>query len=129
MSTSDPLWGLLYTSTATRPMTEADLDALLEEAQARNEALGVTGWLTYVAGEDGEPGTFTQYVEGPESVIRRLFYGDAEPGTTAPSIHDDPRHRDVVVIQEGAFGGGPPGCRLHPDWFMEWVDAPEYPAV
>jgi len=114
---TDILWGLLYESTATAALTADELEALLCEARDRNEALEITGWLTYAPGLDGAPGTFTQYLEGSRSVIQGLFHGADMGG----GIRNDPRHHNVRVVQEGAFGGGPPGCRLYPSWFMEWV--------
>lgn len=116
---SDPLWGLLYESTATRPMTDEDLRAILAVSQRWNARAGITGWLTYAVGEDGV-GRFTQYLEGPRSAVRALFYGeDGRPG-----VLRDARHRDVRVVHEGAFGGGPPGARLYPQWRMAWVEEP-----
>jgi hypothetical protein len=117
------LWGLLYTSRAVRAMSEAELDSLLSESKERNAGWGITGWMTYAPGEGGGPGEFTQYFEGPRDAVRRLFYGEDEQGRrVGRGIIGDPRHVDVVVVQEGAFGGGPPGSRLYPRWFMEWVE-------
>lgn len=125
MPFQDPLFGLLYESRATQPFPPEALDALLAEAQARNERFGITGWLTFIPDADDLGGTFRQYIEGPERVVRRLFYGTAAPGLPAgPSIDSDARHTDVNVIQEGAFGAGPPGGRLHPSWAMHWVEVP-----
>jgi hypothetical protein len=124
MAASDPLWGLLYTSRATRALTGPELRALLEEAQVRNEELTITGWLTYAMGPHGGAGVFEQYVEGPRSAVRRLFYGEGAPGLPeGRGIVNDPRHHDIQILQEGDFGGGPPGCRLYPRWFMEYVEA------
>jgi hypothetical protein len=124
MSDSDALWGLLYSSRAVRSLSGPELESLLEEAQHRNEALGITGWLTYAVSPDGGAGVFEQYVEGPKGAVRRLFYGEGAPGLPeGRGIIDDPRHHDIQVVQEGEFGGGPPGCRLYPRWFMEYVEA------
>lgn len=124
MAASDPLWGLLYTSRAVRALTSRELESILGEAQGRNEALGITGWLTYAMSPEGGAGVFEQYVEGPKSAVRRLFYGEGAPGLPeGRGIVGDPRHHDIQIVQEGAFGGGPPGCRLYPRWFMEYVEA------
>lgn len=118
--TDDPLWGLLYESTPVEEMRPEHLQELLAQSRSRNEEMGITGWLTYAPGVGDEPPVFTQYIEGRQSVVRQLFYGSGD-GT---GILSDPRHASIRIIQEGAFGGGPPGCRLYPRWFMEWVDAP-----
>jgi len=122
---AETLWGLLYTSRATHTLTRDDLEALLEEAQARNQSLGITGWLTYAMSPDGGPGVFEQYVEGSRAAVRRLFYGEGARGIEAGrGMVRDPRHCEIEVVQEGDFGGGPPGCRLYPRWFMEYVQEP-----
>lgn len=117
------LWGLLYESRASRPLGTSEVARIVEEAQSRNERMLITGWLTYAADLDGRGGTFTQYIEGPRHAVRRMFYG--EGGSVyagGPGIVHDARHKDVRVIQEGAFGGGPPGCRLYPDSFMNFAE-------
>lgn len=122
------LFGLLYESRSTGAPSPEALQNLLSEAQARNERLGVTGWLTFVSDLDNQGGTFRQYIEGPEPVVRRLFYGTPTPELPeGPSILSDERHTEVRVLQEGAFGGGPPGGRLHPRWAMHWVEMPAAP--
>lgn len=124
MDADTDLWGLLYTSRASRTLSDAELRFLLGEAKERNGGIGITGWMTYAPGETGGPGEFTQYLEGPRAAVRRLFYGEPAPGIPAGrGILGDDRHEEIVVVQEGAFGGGPPGSRLYPRWFMEWVDA------
>jgi hypothetical protein len=126
MGCDQTLWGLLYESKATEPISQSDLETLLRKARARNASMRITGWLTYSGGGGGEPGTFNQYLEGPRNAVRRLFYGEgSHQYEKGPGIVNDPRHTDVRVVQEGAFPYGPPGCRLHPAWFMNLVTEPQ----
>jgi hypothetical protein len=85
---------LKYVSRFARPMTPADVHALVEAAQRRNAQLGVTGMLVAF----GE--VFMQVLEGPSDAVRALF----------GRIVVDPRHRDVILIrshrvERGIFAG------------------------
>ncbi|KTR85549.1 hypothetical protein NS354_08920 [Leucobacter chromiiresistens] len=73
---------VVYTSAAARPFTDAELDALLQQARARNAALGITGMLSY------RSGSFVQFLEGPEQQLAELMI----------DISADPRHTDVRVL-------------------------------
>ena len=68
------------------------LNALLQQARARNAGLGITGMLIYAQPADGGPGTFTQHLEGSRDAVRTLFY---------ESILHDERHAEVRVLLEG----------------------------
>jgi hypothetical protein len=74
---------LKYVSRFARPMTPADVRALVEAAQRRNAQLGVTGMLVAF----GE--VFMQVLEGPSDAVRGLF----------GRIVADARHRDVILIR------------------------------
>jgi hypothetical protein len=125
MGCDHTLWGLLYESKATEPVSQSELETLLRKARARNASLRITGWLSYSGGEDGAPGTFNQYLEGPRNAVRRLFYGEgSHQYVEGPGIVHDPRHSEVKILQEGTFPYGPPGCRLHPASFMKLVTEP-----
>ncbi|MEE4152973.1 MAG: BLUF domain-containing protein [Erythrobacter sp.] len=86
---------LTYQSRASSPPSEADLDALVIEARARNHAAGVTGMLLY------EDGRFLQTLEGPPEGLAMIW----------ASIRRDERHSDVEVLTEHLVAG-----RLFSDW-------------
>ncbi|WP_085317476.1 BLUF domain-containing protein [Derxia lacustris] len=73
---------VLYVSSATQPMTEADIAALLVQSRDRNAQLGITGLLLY------RDGNFMQAIEGPSDAIVAV-YG---------SICRDPRHTNVITL-------------------------------
>lgn len=96
-SASPPLFQLVYTSTATRAMTDADLQELLAQARSNNEELDITGLLLYANGQ------FLQVLEGPEPAVRRLF----------DTIRNDPRHTSVETLLTTDTTE-----RTFPDWKM-----------
>lgn len=75
----------VYSSTAVRPLSEAELEELLRNSRANNQRLGVTGMLLY------KDGRFMQALEGEETVVRTLLQ----------KIAADPRHYDVRLLDEG----------------------------
>lgn len=88
---------LIYCSTATRSLSNADLLELLRVARERNRELGVTGMLLY------ENGGFFQVIEGEAAVINRLY----------AMIEADERHHHLVkIIHE------PIARRVFADWTM-----------
>jgi len=89
-----PIYQLVYASRATRPLSEAELGALLEVSRAHNERVDVSGILLY----DG--GDFLQVLEGPRSSVQDTF----------DRISQDDRHTDALVlsrrtVDERAFEG------------------------
>ena len=74
---------LKYVSRFARPMSPADVQAIVEAAQRHNATFGVTGMLLAF----GE--VFMQVIEGPTEAVRALF----------GRIVADPRHRDVILIR------------------------------
>lgn len=88
---------LIYVSSATKPMSEQEIQDLLAAAQTKNERLQITGLLVY------RTGNFIQYIEGPEDSIQSLYQ----------SIRHDLRHRDMKVLDEGTVN-----ARLFGDWKM-----------
>ena len=78
---------LVYTSTATRPMGEADLEQIVASARNKSPDNGITGMLFYADGR------FMQVLEGEESVV------DA----TLERVRVDPRHTDVTVTERSAI--------------------------
>ena len=86
-----------YSSVATVPFSDQDLDGLLDVSRTSNAARGLTGMLLY------RDGRFMQVLEGPEDAVR----------STLVRIAADPRHSGVwtlatETIEERAF----------PDWTM-----------
>jgi uncharacterized membrane protein (DUF373 family) len=71
-----------YISTATSPMSTADLSRLLEECREYNAAHGVTGMLLY------SNETFIQVLEGEDRVIDELL----------DRIEEDARHTDIKLL-------------------------------
>lgn len=113
---TDLSYGLLYTSTPTRPPSADDLAKLLVRARANNETRGITGSLTYLGygGYRGEtPGHYVQWLEGPEEALCELFYG---------RITHDPRH----TIERIEFTG-PIRDRVFPTWSMDFRRAEAAP--
>lgn len=87
----------IYTSVATRSMTNAELAELLRKARLANAARGVTGMLLHV--ED----TFFQVLEGEDVTVRDVF----------ATIGADQRHCSVTrIIHE------PLHVRRFADWTM-----------
>jgi hypothetical protein len=76
---------IVYSSQATAPMTATDLEKILTDARAGNEARNVTGALIYV------DGVFLQVLEGEKNVVRGLM----------ENIARDSRHSSVTVFHEG----------------------------
>jgi hypothetical protein len=75
---------IMYSSQATKPMTVTDLEKILTDARAGNQARNITGALVYV------DGVFFQILEGDEAVLRNLM----------ANIASDSRHRSVKVFYE-----------------------------
>lgn len=94
------LFQLMYESTAVQPMSAEDLNALLEQARARNSRWGVTGLLLY------KHGRFLQVLEGLEQPVRDLF----------ASIARDARHTDIQIVFTS-----PIERRTFPDWQMGFI--------
>jgi hypothetical protein len=91
------LYRLMYVSTSSRFLTDAEVDALLAQSRRDNEAAGITGMLIYVDGH------FLQYIEGRRAEIAAL----------TARIEEDPRHHGLLRIMEG-----PSQSRAFPDWSM-----------
>lgn len=93
----DTLHSIVYISSATHKMTDADLNALLEASRKRNAENSLTGALLY------SDGNFMQMLEGPqpsiESAMRRIH---------ASKLH----HGIIVLIDE------PVSVREFASWHM-----------
>jgi hypothetical protein len=93
------MFRILYSSIATRPMSENDLQSLLASARVHNQDASVTGMLVYNGGD------FLQVLEGEASKVLQTFN----------RIERDPRHQkdSITTLQRGSFGG-----RLFDGWSM-----------
>lgn len=91
------MYHLVYTSHAAKPLSEADLIALLKESRLFNREHGITGMLLYIQGK------FIQVLEGSKDEVIQIF----------DRIATDPRHIRVAVISEGDSPN-----RIFKDWSM-----------
>lgn len=78
-------------------MSQSELDLMLQRADQRNDASGLTGYLIL------EEGYFYQYFEGPAAACNRLM----------SDLHDDTRHTDIKIL-----GSGLGYERRFSDWAM-----------
>ncbi len=76
---------VLYGSSAVRPMTQAEIDVILEQARRRNIETGITGILFYL------DGNFLQLLEGEEPALSETF----------DRIRLDTRHRNLIKMLDG----------------------------
>lgn len=92
-----PLHHLVYQSSATTTLDEADLEELLSESRAWNTAHGLTGILLY------SDGSIMQVLEGTKEEVEYIF----------ARIATDYRHANVVKLSDG-----PVQERSFADWSM-----------
>jgi hypothetical protein len=98
------LIAISYSSVATKALSGADLDALLLDAQAFNEGIGVSGALCY------DEGVFIQYFEGPEEAVERVY----------ARITASPLHTQVTEISRNAID-----VRQFDGWYMASCRTPD----
>jgi hypothetical protein len=84
---------VIYVSSATGELDEAELEKMLESSVRHNQAQGVTGMLLYAGGN------FIQVLEGEEAAVDE----------TMSRIEQDARHFQIMVldrspIEEREFG-------------------------
>jgi hypothetical protein len=91
-----------YVSRQVRPMSESEIDAMVEAAATANEGNDITGALV-VADE-----VFFQIIEGPSANIDALY----------AKLEADRRHTDVVCLDAAENRE----IRLFPKWAMRRVD-------
>jgi hypothetical protein len=70
---------VVYVSSATHLLQEAEIERLLSRARVRNARAGLTGLLLY------SDGSFMQYIEGPREALMRTY----------AVIRRDPLHHDI----------------------------------
>ncbi len=97
------LFGVAYTSEASRLLSAGDLDRLLVSARSRNSLVGVTGVLLY-----GE-GRFFQYFEGTREGVDEVY----------ARIKGSHLHRNVVELEHQ-----PIPQRVFSRWFMGFRETP-----
>ena len=81
------MYHVIYVSSATVPVAEADLERFLTRWQHNNALHGVTGILLYSEIE----ARFMQVIEGEQTVIQALF----------AKIKQDYRHHDILTLADG----------------------------
>ena len=80
----EPMIQITYLSSATRAMSQGDLEDILKTARENNARLGITGMLLY-----GNK-TFIQILEGEEGVVDELV----------KTIKRDPRHTNFQIVKK-----------------------------
>lgn len=88
---------IVYMSRAVRPLSDQDLQQLLDQCRRDNAARNVTGVLFY------SHGNIAQLIEGDKEVLENLF----------EVISRDGRHSNVVKLVDK-----PIGARSFEDWSM-----------
>lgn len=108
---------LLYASRAAEALTPEAVDNILAASRKGNPALGITGLLCY----SGD--IFMQVLEGGRDAVSQLYN----------TISQDPRHRDVVLldyeeITERRFAGWTMGqvnlARVNPSILLKYSERP-----
>jgi hypothetical protein len=94
------LYSLVYTSTASRPLSKTDLERILDNARKRNLQEQVTGLLLF------NDGKFMQYLEGPQSGVLEIF----------DIIKKSSLHEQIVEVSRQAIG-----MREYGDWSMAFL--------
>ena len=98
------LRSISYVSTATRPFTPRQLDALLLEVRGVNSSAGVTGVLFF------HQGKFFQYLEGPDAGVAMVY----------ARIVRSQSHAQIVELLDVSV------ARRHFDtWHMGFCEPPE----
>ena len=98
-ASESPLFQVIYESQASRPFSEAEVEALLSASRTSNSRKGITGILLF------RHGMFTQVLEGDESAVRALL----------EKIQRDPRHQNLSVRLEQTIEN-----RSFPNWSMAY---------
>lgn len=109
---------LLYASRATRPMTPAAHDSILEQSRVHNPKLGITGVLCY------SDQVFIQVLEGGRDEVCELYN----------TIVRDDRHQNVRIlsfeeIRERRFGNWTMGqvnlAKVNPSLLLKYGEHAE----
>ena len=97
------LAALAYASSATRPLSDAELEDLLARARRANQQFDVTGVLLY------DDGSFLQYVEGPPHGVAAVY----------ERVRRSPLHGGIIELIRG-----PIPSRIFSDWQMGFTRTP-----
>jgi len=109
---------LLYASRATRPITSAAHESILEQSRAHNPKLGITGVLCY------SDDVFIQVLEGGRDEVCELYN----------TIVRDERHQNVRIlsfeeIRERRFGNWTMGqvnlAKVNPSLLLKYGERAE----
>ena len=103
------LYTFVYCSRAAEGVDDIEVGRIVEAAQRRNLASGITGVLVFGSG------VFFQWIEGSAAQVQKLI----------ASLHRDPRHYDIVALDRSEENRE----RLYPNWEMEQVEADNIRAV
>lgn len=95
-----PLYSLVYTSTAARPLAKSDLENILLHARKNNLQEHVTGLLLFTEGK------FMQYLEGPQSGVLKIF----------DTIKKSKLHTEITEVSRK-----PLASREYGDWSMAFL--------
>lgn len=115
--------GIVYVSSALVPFDDNAVADLAAHAAARNEQLGVTGYLCFEdnrairdATEFGDIGygRFLQYIEGEKTTLRGLM----------ARIRADARHKVLQECTDDWFEH-----RRFPSWSMRWIRRSSFAGV
>lgn len=88
---------LVYVSSATRHMSDTELENLLKECKENNKNRQVTGMLLY------SDGNFIQALEGEKNTVENIY----------SSILNDERNKDNIIIEKDSILQ-----RNFPNWSM-----------
>ncbi|WP_426265425.1 BLUF domain-containing protein [Sphingomonas sp. PWP1-2] len=99
----------VYCSRVAEGVDDAEVGRMVEWAQHRNVAREITGVLVFGSG------VFFQWIEGPPAEVETLIV----------SLHNDPRHHDIVALDRCVEKRE----RLYPNWQMELVGADDIRTV
>jgi hypothetical protein len=99
---------VVYRSRAVAPLSDQDLQHLMQTAQARNQREGITGVVLY------DDSRFFQWLEGPANGVDRVMH----------SIRNDGRHTDLEVLTER-----PSQARRFDGWDMKLATRGLSPAL
>lgn len=95
------LVSLVYVSSSTRKLTDAEILEILRTSQRNNERRAITGMLLY------KDGNFLQVLEGR----------DAEVTDLVERVERDARHRGLIVLTKKRIQE-----RQFPNWSMAFKD-------
>ncbi|MEH3114202.1 BLUF domain-containing protein [Pedobacter terrae] len=99
------IYYLVYTSIASRLMSDGDLLFLLAQSRRNNTSLGLTGMLLYMEGRfiTKTEGRFIQFLEGEKEKVSTMYN----------SICADERNKSILLLGSGFWHK-----RSFPAWSM-----------